>query len=64
LQALLHHDPTAKILIVSGYTANGHGREALSVGPKGFLGKPYHLKEVAGMVRKVLDEKPSQTHSP
>jgi DNA-binding response OmpR family regulator len=45
-------------------TANGHGREALSVGAKGFLGKPYHLKEVAGMVRKVLDEKPNQTQSP
>jgi len=39
------------------YTANGHGKGALSSGAAGFMGKPYQLKELAVVVRRVLDEK-------
>jgi PAS domain S-box-containing protein len=57
MQALLRQYPAAKILIVSGYTANGHGRNALSSGAKGFLGKPYRMQDLAIKVREVLDDK-------
>jgi signal transduction histidine kinase/ActR/RegA family two-component response regulator len=57
LQELLRLDPQVKVVIASGYSANGHGKDALASGSKGFIGKPYQLKELAAMVRKVLDEK-------
>ncbi len=55
LQELLQEDPTVKVVIASGYTANGHGRDALDKGAKGFIGKPYQLKELAALMRAVLD---------
>ena len=54
LQALLRLDPSVKVVIASGYTANGHGRDALSSGARGFIGKPYQLKELAAQIRDVL----------
>ncbi len=57
LQELLQIDPSVKIIIASGYSASGHGKDALASGSKGFIGKPYQLKELAAMVREVLDEK-------
>jgi PAS domain S-box-containing protein len=57
LEELLRLDPNVKVVIASGYKANGHGKNALNSGAKGFLGKPHQLKELAAMVRKVLDEK-------
>ena len=56
LQELLQLDPRAKVIIVSGYTAMGHGRDALSFGARGFIGKPYRFKELAAKLREVLDE--------
>ncbi len=56
LQELLQIDPSVKVIIASGYSANGHGKDALASGSKGFIGKPYQLKELAAMVREVLDE--------
>jgi PAS domain S-box-containing protein len=57
LEELLRLDPNVKVVIASGYTVNGHGENAVSSGAKGFIGKPYQLKELAAMVRKVVDEK-------
>ena len=57
LQELMQLDASAKVVIASGYTVNGHGKEALASGAKGFIGKPYQLKELAAAVREVLDEK-------
>ncbi|TVR03345.1 MAG: PAS domain S-box protein [Desulfovibrionales bacterium] len=55
LQELLQLDPAVKVVIASGYTANAQGRDALSSGAKAFLNKPYQLKELAAMMREVLD---------
>ncbi len=56
LDGLLQDNPSVKVIIASGYTANGHGKDALSAGAAGFIGKPYQLKELAAGVRQVLDE--------
>ncbi len=56
LDGLLQANPSVKVIIASGYTANGHGKDALSSGAAGFIGKPYQLKELAAKVRQVLDE--------
>ncbi len=55
LQKLLKLDPSVKVVIASGYSANGHGKDALSSGARGFIGKPYQLKELAAMIREALD---------
>ena len=55
LQELLKIDPLAKVVIASGYTANGHGKDMLSSGARGFIGKPYQLKELAAIIREALD---------
>jgi signal transduction histidine kinase/CheY-like chemotaxis protein len=53
---MLSIDPSVKVLVASGYSANGHGSEALESGAKDFISKPYQMKELLGRIRKVLDE--------
>jgi len=60
LQELLQIDPSVKVIIASGYSASAHGKDALASGSKGFIGKPYQLKELAAMVQEVLDEKTTE----
>ena len=55
LQELLQINPLAKVLIASGYSANGPAREAATIGAKGYVGKPYNVRELLRMVRSVLD---------
>jgi len=56
LRELLALNPDAKVIISSGYAANGLAREALSSGACGFIGKPYQAADIARKVRMVLDE--------
>lgn len=55
LQALLAIRPELKVLIASGYATDQHARQALSAGAVSFIGKPYHLREMAKKVRGALD---------
>lgn len=59
MEALLRLDPTVSILIASGYTANAPGREVSAAGARGFIGKPYQVRELASRIRKILDENPT-----
>ncbi|WP_051434508.1 cache domain-containing protein [Desulfonatronum lacustre] len=54
LQELLRLDPAVRVLISSGYSANGQARESLKSGAAGFIGKPYQLKELEAAVREAL----------
>ncbi|WP_051822213.1 cache domain-containing protein [Desulfonatronum thiodismutans] len=54
LQELLRLDPAVRVLISSGYSANGQARESLKSGAVGFIGKPYQLKELEAAVRGAL----------
>jgi PAS domain S-box-containing protein len=56
LDELLGLDPKAKVLMASGYSANGPTKEALEAGAKGFIRKPYEAKDLFRIVREVLDE--------
>jgi two-component system, cell cycle sensor histidine kinase and response regulator CckA len=55
LEELLKMNPRAKVLIASGYAANGPAREARESGAAGFVGKPYDLKQILIAIRKSLD---------
>ncbi|WP_158269575.1 ATP-binding protein [Desulfonatronum sp. SC1] len=54
LQALLRLDPSAKVLIISGNAAKCQSKDLLLSGAKGFLGKPYHLRDLEAKVSEVL----------
>ena len=45
-----------KVVISSGYSHIGPRKETLKSGAKGFIGKPYEMKELLQVVRQVLDQ--------
>ncbi len=55
-EEILKINPQAKILIVSGYSVNGPGKEAMEAGAKGFVGKPFDVSHMLKVVRDILDE--------
>ncbi|MFC1835342.1 PAS domain S-box protein, partial [Thermodesulfobacteriota bacterium] len=55
LEELLKIDPNARILIASGYSANGPTKDALDRGATGFISKPFDLKQILLAVRNALD---------
>jgi len=57
LDGLLSLNPSVKVVIASGYSANGPTQDALSTGAKGFVNKPYEIRQVLEVVRRVLDSK-------
>lgn len=56
LEGLLSLNPSVKVIIASGFSANGPTKDALSAGAKAFVNKPYDMRQVLAMVRRVLDE--------
>ena len=55
LEELLKMNSEARVLIASGYSLNGSTKAALTVGAKGFVAKPYDVRQLLGTVRDVLD---------
>ncbi len=56
LEELLRIDPKARVLIASGYSEEGHPMGVLQGGAKGFVSKPFDMRQLLQTVRKVLDE--------
>jgi two-component system, cell cycle sensor histidine kinase and response regulator CckA len=57
-------DPGVKVVIASGYSANGAAEEALFANSKGFVNKPYEISQLLEVVRSVLDEKTDNPYKP
>jgi nitrogen-specific signal transduction histidine kinase/ActR/RegA family two-component response regulator len=55
-EEILKLNQKAKILIVSGYSVNGPGKEALEAGARGFVGKPFDVSHLLHTVRQILDQ--------
>ncbi len=55
LEELLRIDPQAKVLIASGFSVNGQTRATLESGAKGYVSKPFNIRELLRSVRRVLD---------
>jgi len=55
LEELLKIDPQVRALIASGFAANGPTKEAIERGARGFVSKPYNMKQMLQVVREVLD---------
>ncbi len=55
LATLLADYPQVPVLVASGYSPDGSDCEPLAPGAAGFIGKPYQLKEMLRVVRKIID---------
>lgn len=49
-------DPSARILISSGYTVEGRPQTLLSAGAAGFLQKPYRVGALAAALRRIIGD--------
>jgi len=49
-------NPEARVAIASGYSPDGPTREILKNGAKGFVSKPYDIRQMLNVVREVLDQ--------
>lgn len=56
LKEIKEFDPSAKIIIASGYSTNGPIKEVIDRGAKAVANKPYTLKEILTKVRTTLDD--------
>lgn len=54
LGELLAMDPGAKVLIASGYSANGKVKDTLNQGAAGFIAKPFTRRDLLETVRSLL----------
>lgn len=55
LEEMLSLDPEAKIVMVSGYSPGESTIDLLRAGAREFVSKPYELKNLIRVVRRVLD---------
>lgn len=55
LEKLLEIDPAAKVLIASGYMVEGYQRDVIDKHSKGFIEKPFRIRDMLQTVRQVLD---------
>jgi two-component system cell cycle sensor histidine kinase/response regulator CckA len=53
---LKHLNPDVKVLLSSGYSINGQATAILNRGCKGFIQKPFNIKELSQKVRDVLEK--------
>ncbi|RPH89938.1 MAG: PAS domain-containing sensor histidine kinase, partial [Desulfobacteraceae bacterium] len=54
-QNLKKLNPGVKVLLSSGYSINGLAKEILDQGCRGFIQKPFDLKEISVKIREILD---------
>ncbi|MEW6531409.1 MAG: PAS domain S-box protein [Thermodesulfobacteriota bacterium] len=55
LKELVTIDPNVKILVASGYSADTSVKETVQMGARGFVTKPFRVKELLREVRSILD---------
>ncbi|MBN2609800.1 MAG: response regulator [Candidatus Fermentibacteraceae bacterium] len=48
-------DPGVKVILATGFSRDGRVQELLNIGVRGFLQKPFRLKELAEMLESVLE---------
>ncbi len=56
LEEILKIDPSGKVIIASGFSANGPTKDALEAGAKGFVSKPYDIRQLLEVIREVLNQ--------
>lgn len=57
LEKLVEMNPHVKVIIASGYSFNGPSKDSIDAGARGFVGKPYEVKQMLQVIREVIDNK-------
>lgn len=57
LDQILEKDPSARVIIASGYSVDGSTQKELEAKARGFIGKPFELQQMLNIVRNTLDKK-------
>jgi PAS domain S-box-containing protein len=55
LDEILRINPNARVVIASGYSESGPANGVMDSGAKGFVQKPYNMRQLLTTVREVLD---------
>jgi CheY-like chemotaxis protein len=55
-ERLQEMDPAAKVLLASGYSLNGRAQDIMARGCRGFIQKPFGVKEISKKIREILDD--------
>jgi two-component system, cell cycle sensor histidine kinase and response regulator CckA len=53
-------NPTAKVLLSSGYSLNGQASRIIERGCDGFIQKPFTISDISKQLRKILGQRPKQ----
>jgi YesN/AraC family two-component response regulator len=53
-EALKEMDPDVRALLSSGYSLDNQAKEILNMGCKGFIQKPFNMKELSQKIESVL----------
>lgn len=61
LKELIAINPEIKVLVASGYSANGGVKDVIGEGASGYIAKPYKMFDLLQTVRQVLDFKPEMS---
>ncbi len=56
LERLVALDPEIKVVVASGFSMSGPAKEAVKSWSRGFVNKPFNVKDLQRTVRRVLDE--------
>ncbi len=56
LQKILEFDPDAKVVISTGYFFTNGPEQEIERSPRGYLNKPFDIRDMLKVVREVLDE--------
>ncbi len=57
LEKLLKIDPSVKVIMSSGFSANGKIAESVKAGSKGFVTKPFDISLILRTIRNVLEDR-------
>ena len=56
LDQILKEDPSAAVIIASGYSVDESAKKEIESKAKGFVSKPFELNQMINIVRRTLDE--------
>jgi len=56
LAEVLRINPNAKVVLASGYSESGPASGAMAGGAKGFVQKPYNMRQLLTTIREILDK--------
>ncbi len=56
LEEILRVNPNAKVVVASGYSDGGSSDGVMAAGAKGFVQKPYNMRQFLTTIREILDK--------